>query len=118
MSSKLERINAEIKKTLSIILANQLRDPRISGMVTIVQVGVSADLSNCKVFVSVLAKNEAEEQETFKTLQSSSSYIRKNLAKKLNLRITPALHFLLDQSWKESEKMDRLLSSIDIPKGE
>jgi len=118
MSNKTDRINSEIHKALTSILSNELRDPRLSGMITIVTVDVSADLSNCKVFVTVLASNEQEEKENFEILKSSASYIRRSLSKKLNLRLTPVIHFYLDNTWKEGAKMDKLLSSLDIPKEE
>lgn len=116
MSNKIDRINSEVQKSLTTILANELRDPRINGMITVVGVEVSADLSHCKVFVTVLSPNDKEEKQTFEILKSSSAYIRRSLSQKLNLRMTPALHFFLDDTWKEGAKMDKLLSSIDIPK--
>jgi len=116
MSNKIDRINSEVQKALTTILANELRDPRITGMITIVDVETSADLSHSKVFVTILTPNEKEEKQTFEGLNSSASYIRRSLSKKLNLRTTPALHFFLDNSWKEGAKMDKILSSIDIPK--
>lgn len=115
MSTRTQRINSEVQKTLTIILANEIKDPRLTALITITKVEVSADLSHAKVFVSILAKNKKEEEQSFSVLKSSSSYIRKSLAQKLNMRLTPEIHFFVDNTWEESAKMDRLLDSLKIP---
>ena len=112
MSNRIERINSEVQKALTQILANEIKDPRLKSFVTITEVKVSGDLSYCKVFVSILAQNEKEKSQSFKILQDSCSFIRKSLAQKINLRLTPEIHFFMDETWEEAAKMDRLLDSI------
>lgn len=118
MSNRIDRINSEVQKTLTKILATELKDPRLSGMITITKTEVSADLSHAKVFVSILAKNKKQEQQDFQILCKSAGYIRKSLSQKLNMRLTPELHFFVDTTWEEAAKMDRLLDSLNIkPEG-
>ena len=118
MSNRIDRINSEVQKTLTKILATELKDPRLSGMITITKTEVSADLSHAKVFVSILAKNKKDEQQDFQILCKSAGYIRKSLSQKLNMRLTPELHFFIDTTWEEAAKMDRLLDSLNIkPEG-
>lgn len=116
MSNRLERVNSEVQKSLSKILSNELRDPRIKALVTITKVEVSADFSHAKIFVSLLGANANEESQTFEILKSSASFIRKSLSQKLNLRLTPELHFFIDDAWKEGERMEKIISSLNIPK--
>ncbi len=114
MSTRTDRLNSEVQKTLTTILANELKDPRISGMITITKTEVSADLSHAKVFVSILAKNPKEEKTTFDILTKSASFVRKSLSQKLNMRLTPEIHFFKDTTWEEAARMDRLLDSLNI----
>lgn len=117
MKNRLNRINSEVKKVLanSLIL---LRDPQISGFVTITKVETSADIGHTKVWVGILASNDQEREKTFKALQSSSSFFRRELAHKLNMRTTPEVHFFIDNGLLENQKMEALLQSINIPKEE
>lgn len=114
MSTRTGRLNSEVQKTLTKIIANELKDPRIKGLITITKTEVSADLSHAKVFVSILAENKKAEQTTFDILVNSSSFIRKSLSEKLNMRLTPEIHFFKDTTWEEAAKMDRLLDSLNI----
>lgn len=114
MSTRTDRLNSEVQKTLTKIIANELKDPRLDGMITITKTEVSADLSHAKVFVSVLAKNKKAEDLTFGILVNSAAYIRKSLSQKLNMRLTPEIHFFKDTTWEEAAKMDRLLDSLNI----
>ncbi len=118
MSTRIERLNSEVQKTLTQILSNELKDPRINGLITITKTEVSADLSHAKVFVSILSNSKKNEEMTFKILQNSSSFIRKSLSQKLNLRLTPEIHFFKDTTWEEAARMDRLLDSLNIKENE
>ncbi len=117
-NKRLDRVNSEIKKSISNIISQQIRDPRVNGLITVVSVDTSNDLSHSKVLVSIYASDKRQEMSSFNALQHSAGFIRKNLAKMVDLRIVPELHFKLDHGYEESEKMDRLLASLDIPKEE
>ena len=113
---RLARVNSEIKKALAQILAEDIQDPRITGLISIMDVDTSNDLSHCKVLVSIYSPTRADVNETFRTLEHSKSYIRKLLAAKVDLRITPELHFKLDDEFEINEKMSKLIDSLNIPK--
>ena len=116
MSNRLLRINGEVQKALSKIISNDLRDPRINSLITVTRVEVSADLSHAKVFVTILSENDTYKQQTYKILNASSSFIRKALSQELNMRLTPEIHFFLDDTWEKGEHMDNLISKLNIPK--
>lgn len=113
---RLQRINSEIRKALSNILAEEIRDPRLTGLVSIVDVNTTNDLSHCTIMVSIYDKDKKEVQKSFNALQHCAGYIRKLLAGRVDLRITPELHFKLDEGFENSEKMNKLIDSLNIPK--
>ncbi len=113
---RLARINSEIKKVISQIISEELRDPRITGIISVMDVDTTNDLSHCTILVSIYSKDKLEVQQTFRTLNHSSAYIRKLLADRVDLRITPELHFKLDDEFEIDEKMSKLIDSLNIPK--
>ena len=113
---RLARINSEIKKVVSQIISEDLRDPRINGLITIMDVDTTNDLSHCTITVSIYSQDAKERELSFKTLIRSSAYIRKLLANRIDLRITPELHFKLDDEFEIDAKMSRLIDSLNIPK--
>ena len=96
-SIKNTRINGEVQKVLSEIIRGEIKDPRISPLTSVVSVSVAPDLKTCKAFISVLGNEEAQEN-TMAGLKSAVGYVRRQLAKELNLRNTPEITFVLDQS--------------------
>lgn len=96
-SIKNTRVNAEVQKELSNILRAGIKDPRVAPMTSVVAVEVAPDLKTCKAYISVLGDQEAQEN-TIKGLQSAEGYIRRELAHSLNMRNTPEVRFVLDQS--------------------
>lgn len=115
-SVKNVRINGEVQKALSEIIRSELKDPRIHPMTTVVLVQVTPDLKYCKAFISVLGSEE-QGQDTIRGLKSSAGYIRTQLAKKVNLRNTPEITFVLDQSIEYGVRMSRLIDEVakDLP---
>ena len=96
-SIKNTRVNMEVQRELSEILGRGLKDPRIHPMTSVVAVEVTPDLKYCKAYISVLGDEEAV-RETLAGLKSGVGYIRRELARRVNLRNTPELTFILDQS--------------------
>ena len=96
-SIKNTRINGEVQKILAEVIRGEIKDPRIPEFTSIVSVEVAPDLKNCKAYVSVLGDDEKADK-ALEGLKSASGFIRNRLAKELNLRNTPDLHFYLDQS--------------------
>ena len=96
-SIKNTRINGEVQKVLAEVIRGEIKDPRIPEFTSIVSVEVAPDLKNCKAYVSVLGDDE-KAAGALEGLKSASGFKRNRLAKELNLRNTPDLHFYLDQS--------------------
>lgn len=119
-SIKNTRINEEVMHELSKIIRNEIKDPRIHIMTSVAAAEVAPDLKTCKVFISVLGDEKAQ-KDTMDGLKSASGYIRKCLASSLNLRNTPEIRFVLDQSIEYgvemSKKIDALIRS-DKPEDE
>ena len=95
-SNRLNRIDEEYKKELSQIIDRELKDPNITGLISVTKVKVTNDLKYAKIYVSIL--NSKNTKETLAGLKKSSGYIRTQLAKRVNLRNTPELIFELDDS--------------------
>lgn len=93
------------------MLLGEIKDPRIQGLVTIMQVKVSEDLRHAKFFVSVLGKG-AERESVLEGLNKAKGFIRRTLGHRLDLRRIPELHFQLDRSLDDQEKIERLLAGV------
>ena len=116
--NRLQRVNSEIKKAISSILAEEIRDPRINGLISVIDVKTTNDLSHCTIYVSIYSQSKKEQEISFNTLLHSAGFIRKLLSSRVDLRITPELHFKLDEGFENSEKMTKLIDSLNIPKEE
>jgi ribosome-binding factor A len=106
------RINEEVKKELSNIIRNEVKDPRIHLMTSVVAVEVAPDLKTCKAYISVLGTPE-EGKDTIEGLKSAEGYIRKQLARTINLRNTPQIHFILDQSIEYGIHISKVLDELN-----
>ena len=107
-SIKNTRINGEVQRELSNIIHNEIKDPRIHPMTSVVTVEVAPDLKTCKAYISVLGDEKAQ-QDTIAGLKSAEGYIRRELAHTVNLRNTPEIRFILDQSIEYGVRMSRLI---------
>ena len=115
-SIKNTRINSEVQRELSSIISREIKDPRIHPMTPVVSVEVTPDLKYCKAYISVLGSEEAG-KDTIKGLKSAEGFIRTQLAKKVNLRNTPQIFFVLDQSIEYGVRMSKLIDEVtkDMP---
>lgn len=111
-SIKNTRINGEVQKELSMLISREIKDPRINPMTSVVHVEVAPDLKTAKVFISVLGDEESK-VSTLKGLKSAASFIRGQLAKSLNLRNTPELTFVIDNSIEYGVHMSKLINEIN-----
>lgn len=111
-SIKNTRVNGEVQRELSNIIRNEIKDPRIHPMTSIIEVNVTPDLKYCKAYISVLG-NENEQKETMEGLKSAVGYIRKQLAHTLNLRYTPEIQFFLDQSIEYGIHMSHMIDDVN-----
>ena len=110
-SIKNTRINGEVQKVLSEIIRGEIKDPRIHPMTSVVAVEVAPDLKTCKVYVSVLGDEKARE-DTLRGLRSAEGYIRRQLAHELNLRNTPEITFIMDQSIEYGVNISRKIDEV------
>jgi ribosome-binding factor A len=105
------RINEEVFRELSNIIRGELKDPRISPMTSVVSVEVAPDLKTAKAYISVLGDEEAA-KKTMAGLKSCGGFIRHLLAQNLNLRNTPEITFVLDQSIAYGVRMSKLIDDV------
>ena len=111
-SIKNTRINGEVMRELSNIVRGKIKAPRIHPGTSITAVEVAPDLKTCKAYVSVLGDEKAQE-DTVKGLKSAEGYIRMQLAKNLNLRNTPEIRFILDQSIAYGIEMSKKIDEVN-----
>ena len=114
-SNRLGRIDEELKKEISNIINYELKNPNVTGLISVTKTKITPDLKYAKVYVSIL--NSKNIKTTFATLKKSSGFIRSEIAKRINLRITPELVFVLDDSMEYGAKIDQILKEI-MPKKE
>lgn len=114
-NSRLGRIDEEYRKELSQIIGYELKDPSITGLISVTKVKVTSDLKFAKVYVSIL--NSKNIKDTLAGLKKSAGFIRTELARRVNLRNTPELIFELDDSLEYGAKIDSILKQI-MPKKE
>ncbi|MFL0268276.1 30S ribosome-binding factor RbfA [Candidatus Clostridium radicumherbarum] len=105
------RINEEIKRELSNIIRDDIKDPRLTAMVSVTKVDVTKDLRYAKVFVSIFGK-EDEKKDTLAALKSSTGFMRKEIGQRVNLRHTPEVIIELDNTIEHGMHIDALLESI------
>lgn len=110
-SIKYSRMNGEVHRELSRIISREIKDPRIHPMTSVVSVEVTPDLKFAKVYVSVLG-DEMDRENTREGLASAASHIRSKLAKSLNLRNTPELTFVIDDSIEYGINMSKKIDEL------
>ena len=113
--ARLGRIEEEYRKELSQIIGYELKNPNVTGLISVTKVKVTNDLKYARVYVSIL--NSKNLKETMAGLKKSAGFIRSELAKSVNLRNTPELIFELDDSLEYGAKIDTILKEI-MPKKE
>ena len=116
-SIKNTRINGEVQRALAEIIRGELKDPRIGEVTSVVAVEVAPDLKTCKVWISVLGDGQAQ-ADTLAGLNSAEGFIRNQLARKINLRNTPQIRFIMDQSIAYGVNMSKLIDDVQGMKGE
>ena len=108
--ARLGRVNEELRKALSQIITYELKNPDVTGMISVTSVKVTPDLKYAKVYVSML--NSKSVEKTLNGLKSSAGFLRSALAKSVNLRITPELVFEYDDSIEHGERIENILKEI------
>ena len=113
-SIKNVRINSEVHKELSQIIAYEVKDPRINPFTSVMDVYVAPDLKTCKVYVSVMGSDE-DKENTMTGLNSAKGMIRSLLAKRMNMRNTPEITFILDESIEKDIEMMKFIDEVNAP---
>ena len=112
-SNRIGRINEEIQRELSSLIRT-VKDPRVTGMISVTAVETTPDLKFCKVYISVLDKSDVA--QVLKGLKSASGYLRRELGRALNLRNTPELTFVRDDSIDQGAHILEMLRNPEIVK--
>ena len=110
-SIKNTRVNAEVLRELSNILRSGIKDPRVAPMTSVVAVEVAPDLKTCKAYISVLG-DEKMQQDTIRGLQSAEGYIRRELARTINMRNTTEIRFIVDQSIEYGVNISKKIDEV------
>ena len=110
-SIKNTRVNVEVQRELSNIIRGGIKDPRVAPMTSVVAVEVAPDLKTCKAYISVFGDDKAL-SDTVKGLQSAEGYIRRELARNLNMRNTPQITFVMDQSIAYGVAMSKIIDDV------
>lgn len=113
---RIARISEEIKRELAQMIRDEIKDPRVKGLISITRAEVTNDLRYAKVFVSILA-DEAERPDSLQGLAKASGYMRSELARRLQLRYTPELIFKLDDSIAYGSKINEIISGFKQNEG-
>jgi ribosome-binding factor A len=103
-----QRVAEEMLHEIGIMVAGELKDPRIAGLVTVTEVRVTPDLKHARVFVSVIG-NQKEQKSTIQGLAAAVGFIRHELTERIQLRRAPEIHFTLDHSEEYSQRIEELL---------
>ena len=111
-SIKNTRLNEEVMRELSTIIRNEIKDPRIHPLTTVSAVQVAPDLKTCKAWISVLG-DEQTAADTLAGLNSAEGFIRSKLAKMINLRNTPQIRFIMDQSIAYGVNMSKKIDEVN-----
>ncbi|MBO6232868.1 MAG: 30S ribosome-binding factor RbfA [Clostridia bacterium] len=109
-NNRFERINEEYRREISNIIDNKLKNPNVTGLISVTKVKVTPDLKFAKVYVSIL--NSKNLKETLAGLKKSSGFVRSELARTINLRNTPEIVFELDDSLEYGARIDSILKDI------
>ena len=111
-SIKNTRVNVEVQRELSSIIRGGIKDPRVAPWTSVVAAEVAPDLKTCKAYISVLGDEQAQ-QDTLAGLRSAEGYIRRALARTVNLRNTPEIRFIMDQSIEYGVHMSKLIDDVN-----
>ncbi|MFV0440563.1 MAG: 30S ribosome-binding factor RbfA [Lachnospirales bacterium] len=109
--SRINRINDEIKKEISKLINYEVKDPRLEAFITVVSVDTTNDLYYCKIYISVFG-DENTQKQVLEGLKSAKGFIRRELARRINLRKTPELTFVIDDTLEQAMKIDNIINKI------
>jgi len=115
MSIRVERVAEQMKKEIAELLQDEIKDPRI-GFVTVTDVELSSDMQHAKVYVSVYG-DEEQKKQTLEALDRATGFIRREIGRRIKLRLVPEIVFKYDESIERGDRIARLLSRIKAEEG-
>jgi len=110
------RVAHEFQREISILIAQGLKDPRITGFITVTGAKMSPDLKEATIYVSVHG-DEATRKSTLAGLEAATGYLKREAARAIKMRVVPNLRFSYDDSIAEGDKIDRLLREVKEKEG-
>ncbi len=113
MSIKQQRMGDRIQQILSQLLLREISDPRLQG-ITVTEVKIDAELMYAKVYVNALG-DESREQEVMEALTRANGFLRREVGQRIRIRNTPELHFYWDKTLERAERINNIISNLDIP---
>ncbi|NGZ29397.1 MAG: 30S ribosome-binding factor RbfA [Magnetococcales bacterium] len=119
MTVRTEKIAGQIQQEIAqMLLRGEVRDPRLSGLISVTSVEISRDLQQAHVRVSVMGGTDQIEESSLAALRHAAGFLQNQLGRRLRLRNTPHLIFSLDRSMAEAERMAKILADLHIPPAE
>lgn len=109
-SNRMNKINEELKKQISYVINTEMHDPNLTGLITVTSVKTTPDLKFARVYVSII--NSKSQKEDLAILKKSSGFIRSEIARIVNLRVTPEIIFEFDESIEYGAKIDQIIKNI------
>ena len=109
-SNRMEKVNEEFKRKIGEIIDQDLKNPNVTGLISVTKVNTSSDLKTARVYISII--NSKSKKNTLQGLKNATGFIRSELAKRVNLRYTPELIFELDETMEYGAKIDNILKEI------
>jgi ribosome-binding factor A len=110
-SRRIDRVNGLLREEISQLLSREIKDPRLSGIISITQVKTSSDLRNAVVYVSVMG-DDTTKREALAGIQSAATFLRRELRERLSLRYVPFMKFRLDEAIEDAEHVLRIMDRI------
>ena len=117
MSHRVQRVSELIRAEVSALLIKGLRDSRVQGLVTVTDVEVTGDLRECKVYVSIMG-TPAEQKRTMQGLRAARAYFRREVARKVKLRVSTEIDFVLDESLERGTRVLSLMRELGLGEDE
>lgn len=111
MTRRTERLNHLIQTEISDLLRTNVNDPRLNGLISVTEVSISTDLKNARIYISALCE-DADRPEIIKGFNSASGFLRRELAHRLNIRVTPELSFEFDDSIERGVNLVNLIDEV------
>ena len=111
MPRRIDRVNELLRSEISHLISREIKDPRVAGVISITEVVASSDLRSARVYVSVMGRS-ADRQAALEGIRSAASFLRRELRERVNLRHTPHMTFVLDDSIEEGERILRLMDGL------